>query len=68
MVTYYPVQKSSYKAVWGDCITILKTESFKLSHHFPPDQLRTFIPELTEISSYEEFAREGSSTDYELFV
>jgi hypothetical protein len=67
MVSYYEIPVSKYAAEWADCVKILKTSSFKLSHHFPPRELRHFLPTLNEKTRYDDFEQAGSTTDYELF-
>lgn len=66
-VTYYPLDSpSKVGELWGECVRKLKTEPFKLSHYFPPEQLASAIPQLTATSDYSRFAKPGSSEDYEL--
>lgn len=64
MVTYYDIPASKYATEWADCVKILKTESFPLCPSFPPDQIKHFIPALSENTSYSEFATSGSVTDF----
>ena len=64
MVTYYDVPSHKYASEWAACVTILKTKSFPLCPSFPPDQLKHFIPALSENTSYEDFQAHGSVTDY----
>lgn len=46
MTSYFELPPGKYATEWGDCVKILKTESFKLSHHFPPNQLKSLISTL----------------------
>ena len=68
MVNYFDLPSHKYASEWADCVKILKTDQFKLDHHFAPDKLKTLIPNLNENSRYSEFEREGSTTDYELYT
>lgn len=64
MTTYFKLDGDSLNNIWGQCPRVLKTELFKLSHHFPPDQLTHLIPMLKEKVPYSKFAEEGSTVDY----
>lgn len=67
MTTYFKLDGESLSRIWSECAAVLKTEQFKLSHHFPPDQLTRLLPMLKERVAYSRFAEEGSTVDYELF-
>jgi hypothetical protein len=66
MTAYFKLDADSVSSIWGQCPKVLKTEQFKLSHYFPPDQLTHFLPMLKEKVPYSRFAEEGSTVDYEL--
>ena len=68
MSTYYNLPISKFEEEWGQCVKILKTEVFKLSHNFPPKDLKGLISTLNEHTRYSDFAVEGSTTDYELYT
>lgn len=65
--SYFAVKEEDLGAIWGQSPKKLRTDQFKLSHHFPPDQLTHFLPLLKERTPYSRFAEAGSTTDYELF-
>lgn len=68
MVTYDSLPAVKYASEWSECVKILKSSSFSLSPSFPPSQLKNLLPSLSENSHYSDFAREGSTTDYELYT
>lgn len=37
MVTYYNISPADFTKSWSDCVKILKSETFLLSHYFPPN-------------------------------
>lgn len=67
MATYFKLDGESLSRIWSECAAVLKTEQFRLSHHFPPDQLNRLMPMLKERVAYSRFTEEGSTVDYELF-
>jgi hypothetical protein len=67
MTSYFKLEDDALGRIWAECPKVLKTDQFKLSHHFPPDQLSHFLPMLKERVPYGRFAEEGSTIDYELF-
>jgi hypothetical protein len=68
MATYFKLDGESLSRIWSECAAVLKTDQFRLSHHFPPDQLSRFLPTLKERVAYSRFTEEGSTVDYELFT
>ena len=64
LTTYFKLDQDSLKRIWSECPKILKTDQFKLSHHFPPDQITHLLPMLKETTPYNKFSEEGSTVDY----
>ena len=64
LATYFKLEQDSVQRTWSKCPKILKTDQFKLSHHFPPNEITRFLPMLKETTLYSKFAEEGSTVDY----
>lgn len=67
MASYFKLEGEALGGIWAECPKVLRTEQFRLSHYFPPDQLVHLLPMLKEKVPYARFAEEGSTVDYELF-
>ena len=63
--TYRETTRDEFKRKWEES-TKLKSSPFQLCRYFPPEKMAKWIPDFLELTRYEDFARPGSESDYEV--
>ena len=62
---YREASREEFESKWEES-TKLKSPPFQLCRHFPPEKMAKWVPEFLELTRYEDFARPGSESDYEV--